>query len=198
MAAASRPTSTSAVEDDLRLVLVEVARGIRGQVDGADGAGVTLLLGGRVVYGCADDFASAVDAVQYRLMQGPCVDATTSGGVVRSTTIGQGEPRWVDFSDAAAALALRSVVSVPLRATGAVIGSLNLYGRQPHGFDGFDDPAARRAGERVEPAIRNARLVAVAAVNSAVLRSRPAAGLGGPRGSARRTQQVRGVRSRPR
>lgn len=168
--------------DEARLVLATAARAVRldtgdeagrrvaSDALGVDGVGITMLLLDGVVYGGSNTFTTQVDEAQYRLMEGPCVTATRTGEVVRSSAIGDGEQRWPGFTREAAALTLRSVVSAPLLHDGAVIGSLNLYGRAADGLTGLDGAAARRAAARVEPTVRNTRLLAIATSNSHVLR----------------------------
>lgn len=82
----------------------------------------------------SNGFTEALDEVQYRLNEGPCLSAVAVGHVVRSATIGSGERRWPDFTPRASALALRSVVSLPIRSGGELVGSVNLYSRTPSGF----------------------------------------------------------------
>lgn len=137
---------------------------------GSDGAGVTMLLKDGVVYGCANPFTAAIDEIQYRLVQGPCVTATTTHHVVRSTTIATTEQRWPRFVLEAAPRALRSVVSIPLVAGATAIGSLNLYSQGHDGLEDCDDEEARSLADRVMPTVRNLRLITIAANNARALR----------------------------
>ena len=130
---------------ELRLHLGELARRTHRMLGVPDGVGATLLVEGRAVYAGSNPFTDAVDEVQYRLGRGPCVTAVASRRVVRSRTIGAeergtrergaGERRWGSFTPQAGALGLRSVVSLPVRLEGTVVGSLNLYGHHAATFD---------------------------------------------------------------
>ncbi len=124
---------------------------------------------GRPVFGGSNGFTDAVDEVQYRLQQGPCVAAVATGRVVRSRTIGHGERRWRQFTADAAALGLRGVASLPVRVGHQVVGSLNLYGRDPASLDGASRAALARASATAGRAMTAAWLLCVAEANGRVL-----------------------------
>jgi len=92
--------------------------------------------------------ATDLDEVQYRLGDGPCVAAATTGrpSEVRDPA---GETRWPEFGRLAAERGCTGVVSVPLPVRELVTGGLNVYlgGGQP--ADG--DLAARFAAHAVVP-----------------------------------------------
>lgn len=166
------PTGPSAVAvAELRGQLHGLARRLHEDVrlDRSGGVGATLLVEGRPVFGGSNGFTEAVDEVQYRLEQGPCVAAVASGRVVRSRTIGSGERRWTSFTAAAAPLGLRSVASLPVRVADRVVGSLNLYGRHAASLDGASTPALRRASAAAGRGMTAAWLLAVAEANARIL-----------------------------
>jgi GAF domain-containing protein len=71
--------------------------------------------------------AASIDAIGYRLAEGPAVQASTDGQtviVLDSAT----EHRWPRWREEAAALGLRTAVCVPLGQNGTVTGSINVYG----------------------------------------------------------------------
>jgi GAF domain-containing protein len=88
---------------------------------------VTVVDGGRAVTVAASaQLARALDEVQYRLRQGPCLAAATSGR--RSELVDTGNPRdWPDFATSAAAEGCRSVLSFPLPGRDRVTAALNVY-----------------------------------------------------------------------
>ena len=138
-------------------------------LDGSGGVGATLLVEGRPVFGGSNGFTEAVDEVQYRLEQGPCLAAVASGRVVRSRTIGDGERRWALFTADAAPLGLRSVASLPVRVADRVVGSLNLYGQHAASLDGASTPVLRRASATAGRGMTAAWLLAVAEANARIL-----------------------------
>lgn len=153
----------------LRRHLDALARSAHALIVDADGVGTTMLVKDGSVFAGSNPFTDAVDQVQYGLGQGPCLAAVESRAVVRSRSIGAGEPRWTRFTPRAAALELRSVASVPVWADHEVVGSLNVYGRDATTLDGLDVAELRRHAERTGRAIQGARLVAAAAATAEVL-----------------------------
>jgi transcriptional regulator with GAF, ATPase, and Fis domain len=110
-------------------------------IEGAASVSVSLLDRRRTVTTAAasDDLARTGDALQYRLGEGPCLDAVWTAEVVHCPDL-TGETRWPSWGPAAAAdLALGSMLSVRLATPDRTLGSLNLYGRREDAFD----PAAR-------------------------------------------------------
>lgn len=69
--------------------------------------------------------ALALDEVQYRWGDGPCVRAATTDQVVVIKDVGA-DDRWPEFTSSAARAGVRSVMSVPLT-NDVVRGSLNIY-----------------------------------------------------------------------
>jgi hypothetical protein len=108
----------------------------RQAVAGADAAAVILLRDGVPVYQSSSGFARAVDRIQYRIGQGPCVDAAVHARTILSGALGAGESRWPQFVAATQGLELASALSLPLLVENEVIGSVNVYSRQ---LDAFDD-----------------------------------------------------------
>ena len=123
---------------DLEEPLLELADLASHTVPGNDGAGVTRLQDGSPVYRSSNGFARAVDRMQYRIGEGPCIDAVDQGCTVVSGTIGAGDQRWPKFTREAQSLEVRSVLSLSMTVADRVIGSVNVYSRRP---DAFDDEA---------------------------------------------------------
>jgi GAF domain-containing protein len=101
----------------------------------ADMAGVTMLIEGRPRTAVSTDpRALEVDAAQYEIGSGPCLDAFRLQQVFRidSTTT---EDRWEVFAKDAAAHGVFSTLSLPISARGEALGALNLYSFAYSAFD---------------------------------------------------------------
>jgi hypothetical protein len=96
----------------------------RRAVPGADAAAVILLRHGDPILESSSGFARAVDRIQYRTGQGPCVDAAGQACIVVSGALGNGETRWPEFVMATRELEVASALSLPLMAENEVIGSV--------------------------------------------------------------------------
>jgi GAF domain-containing protein len=112
-------------------------------IPGADGAGLTLLEVRRPdTMVASEDFVRAVDEVQYRIGEGPCLLAVEARKTQVCGSLG-GEQRWPRFGPRAGRLGVHSALSLPLMVDERVVGALNVYGRAR---DAFDEVSVR-AGE---------------------------------------------------
>lgn len=123
---------------DLETTLRHVAAFAVRAIEGADGAGLTLLESDHsdTIVATAD-FVRQVDTIQYSLGEGPCISAAAQGLTFRSGSLG-GESRWPHFGPRVARLGVHSVLSLPLITPDGVLGAMNVYA---HGKDVFDDRA---------------------------------------------------------
>jgi GAF domain-containing protein len=129
---------------DLRKTLISVAELAVHAVAGADGAGLTLLqLEHPDVLVATADFVTEVDAVQYRLGQGPSISAVAEGRTVQSPSLG-GDGRWLQFGSTVARLNVHSALSLPLITPDGLIGAMNIYARKKRAFT----PGAVACGQR--------------------------------------------------
>ena len=87
--------------------------------------------------GATSDLAVEADEAQYSLHEGPCVDAIEAADFFRSGDVGQDE-RWPSWGPRAAALGMRSLLSVQLLDQGKPIGALNMYSEQSGRFGDRD------------------------------------------------------------
>lgn len=100
------------------------------EVTGMTGAGLMLMDGdeprGPV---CATNQASAlVEALQFELGEGPCVDAYLQDRPVLEPDLAAPiTPRWLAFTGPAAEAGVRAIFGFPLRVGAIRIGALNLY-----------------------------------------------------------------------
>lgn len=143
------------------LTLEAVVRRATQVVPGCDLASITLRRrrGRAETVAATDERAEQLDAMQYSLDEGPCLDAAFLGGhvVVPSVRV---EDRWPAWSEAAIARGLGSVLAIRLRAREETLGALNLYSWTVGSFD--DDEAVDVAlifAAHATDAMRKARLV---------------------------------------
>ena len=143
----------------LEETLVVIAEFAVHAVPGADGAGLTMLEEGRARTMVATaDFVHQMDEIQYGHGQGPSLTALESARTQTSGSLG-GDARWPGFGCRAGRMGVHSVLALPLRLPGRVLGVLNVYS---HVKDAFG-VQAQRTGEAF------ARPAAVAAHNAQVL-----------------------------
>jgi GAF domain-containing protein len=102
------------------------------------------------------DRLKVIDAAQY-LDGGPCEMAALDGEEVDLGDI-LDEQRWQLFGAAVGAAGVRSSLSLPLRQSGSVYGSINFYGSTTDTFAGSQGQLARMFGAAVDDAVSNADL----------------------------------------
>jgi GAF domain-containing protein len=71
--------------------------------------------------------ARLMDLFQIQNDEGPCLDCYRSGEAVVGERLTDTDPRWPRFAGAAVAEGFGSVLALPLRLRGQVIGALNLF-----------------------------------------------------------------------
>jgi GAF domain-containing protein len=116
----------------------ELAEVARSTIDQAEGAGVSLIMGGeRTSVGYTDSYVLAADHLQYRLGEGPCLTAWATGQaqVIDDTTT---DERWKHWNAAAAEAGVRSCTTSPLIRGKETIGALKVYSRSPNAFSSAD------------------------------------------------------------
>ena len=88
------------------------------------------------------DLARELDAVQYGLGEGPCVDAIAQAGVVVAAHL-KIDQRWSNYVPEAVALGVKSQMGVRFHLeNGGTLGGLNLYSTVSEVVDGDDVAAA--------------------------------------------------------
>lgn len=112
-------------------------------IEGCDHACISLIDGRRITTPAASDpVAVAVDAIQYEVDDGPCLDAIRAQMVVHAEDLAQ-DTRWPLFAARAAAeTGVHSMLSFRLFAERDTMGALNLYSKRAGAFD----PEADRVG----------------------------------------------------
>ncbi|GAA4542365.1 GAF and ANTAR domain-containing protein [Pseudonocardia xishanensis] len=106
-------------------------------VDGCDHAAISLVVHNGVIRTVAatDDVPVRVDALQYEVREGPCLDSIRTHDVFMTGDLAV-ESRWPrSAARAAAETGVRSMLAVRLFLGGDTIGALNLYSRTADAFD---------------------------------------------------------------
>jgi GAF domain-containing protein len=103
---------------------------VRSAVDAigpCDWAGLTLRRHERMeTVASTDELVEDIDAAQYALREGPCVDAALHHEFYLADDLAS-DPRWPRWSEHARARGVASVLSVQLSTDQEVLGALNLY-----------------------------------------------------------------------
>ena len=109
-------------------------------VASSTGAGVSLLdeHGQRISTGATDPAVEAADALQYELGEGPCLSAWATATPQRIADTAY-ETRWPEWSAAAAAAGIRSVLNTPLLYQGRCLGAMKVYATTPEAFGDGDE-----------------------------------------------------------
>jgi GAF domain-containing protein len=141
-------------EGDLAEAFADIARRLHGEsspnkvhdrigraavhtVGGCDHAAISLVYRHRAIdtVGATDDVPNQVDAIQYEVGQGPCLNAIAEHEVFMIDDLATDE-RWPLFSRRAAEdTGVRSMLSFRLFLEEDVLGALNLYSRKVQAFD---------------------------------------------------------------
>jgi ANTAR domain-containing protein/GAF domain-containing protein len=87
-----------------------------------------------------DSLARDLDSRQYELREGPCYEAVSDIGVVRSQHVGT-DPRWPRYAPIAADAGINSQLALEVYRNHSSRGGLNLYARQPEAFSYRDNLA---------------------------------------------------------
>ncbi|HEX2905017.1 MAG TPA: GAF and ANTAR domain-containing protein [Jatrophihabitans sp.] len=114
-------------------------------VPGAQAAGLTIMRGEQFrTVAPSEEIVEQVDAIQYELRSGPCVDAILAETIFRTGDLGH-DQRWPNFGKRAVVeCGVHSMIGLRLflgdiDSTDETVASLNLYSREP---DAFDENAA--------------------------------------------------------
>jgi ANTAR domain/GAF domain len=160
--------------------LTDIARTTVRAIFGSDGAGVTLLEDNRdATIVASDPFVREIDKIQYGIGQGPCVTAVEDDVSVRSGSL-LSDKRWPQFASRIGNLGVgsaSSVMSLPLRVPGHLIGSLNVYAHAKEAFFGDSLRRGEDFAAAAAVAVRNMHILALtkrhAVELETALKSRP-------------------------
>jgi GAF domain-containing protein len=122
-------------EPDVQHVLDTMCRWLVATVEGCDHAVVTLVEDdGFDPRASSDDVGPAVDAIQFEVGEGPCVQAIREHMTLLAEDLTT-ETRWPNFSRRASeATGVRSMLAFRLFVSADTLGSLNLYSKRPRAF----------------------------------------------------------------
>jgi GAF domain-containing protein len=119
----------------LALTLQQIADAAK-QLFAADGAGLMLIdAEGQLRWASASDqTAQALEDGQERLAQGPCAVAFSQRlpAAIRDIRV---EPDWTEFTQVLVGEGVCAALSVPVELDGGVIGTLDIYAREPRDWD---------------------------------------------------------------
>lgn len=134
---------TLVADFDVVEIATRVAQHCLDVVD-ADSAGVLLLdVHGRLrLLAATSEETETVETFQVRQGDGPCIAAVQDEATVMAEDPQELLRRWPGFARVATAQGIESVLAVPLRLRGRVIGSLNVF---RHRVGQFEPDAVRRA-----------------------------------------------------
>ncbi|MDF3313409.1 GAF and ANTAR domain-containing protein [Rhodococcus sp. T2V] len=113
-----------------------ITKAARDVVPGAEDAGITLVARGRGFQSRAatSELPKAIDELQHRLGDGPCVQAIWNHETVLVADMTT-EGRWPRFAPEAARIGARSMLAFQLYTTEHTMGALNLHSSHPGAFD---------------------------------------------------------------
>ncbi len=126
---------TGVPDEELPQAVVDVALEM---IPAARWSSLTMLRHGRFTSLCASDhLARRIDAVQYQIGSGPCVDSILHGTTHMVGDLTK-DPRWPGFTDRVTPEGVRSVYAHRLRMAGdsQTMAALNVYSDR---IDAFDD-----------------------------------------------------------
>lgn len=124
-------------EDSPEKVQDRISRAAVDTVDGCDHAAISLVhrRGAVDTVAATDDVPTRVDALQYEVGQGPCLNAIAEHEVFLVDDLAA-DDRWPAFSHRAAEeTGVRSMLSFRLFVRDDTFGALNLYSRKVRAFD---------------------------------------------------------------
>lgn len=140
--------------EQLSEYLERVVHSVRRYVDGCDEVGITILTNDRphtAAYSTVHTLE--IDAVQYALDEGPCLDAARTREEQSVSDLCTDDGRWPAFAQAVREDGMRSLYAVPLTSGGECVGAINLYAWERNAFDGLDAALVRVAASRCADAV---------------------------------------------
>ena len=147
-------------EPSEELTFDAVVKGATEMVPGCVHAGITLRRrrARAETVASTDALVDRLDAVQYALGQGPCLDAAFEHDDVVVDDVAT-DRRWPRWADEARSAGIGSVMAIRLATAEETIGALNLYAEQAHNFSGDATDIAQIFGAHATEAMSKARLV---------------------------------------
>jgi GAF domain-containing protein len=126
-------------------------------VEGCHMAGITLLdRSGPTTAVATTSIAATVDAIQYTVNAGPCLDAYRRQ-VFNRVDDTETEERWPEFCRGALQAGVRSILSYPLIISGDGLGAMNVYGDSASSFTARSERAGAAFATHAAVTLANAR-----------------------------------------
>jgi GAF domain-containing protein len=127
-------------------------------ISGCDVASVSLVKGGTIsTLGSSDEVAQELDAFQYEVGQGPCLDAVGKDAMWFQIDSMSDDNVWPAFSKRAVGKGYESLLAFTLRVDDGTLGALNLYARLPRSFTEQDREAGAIYAAHAAIALANAQ-----------------------------------------
>jgi hypothetical protein len=147
-------TATLDTADDFTILLHQMCAQVVHAVPGVDEATVTLLTDDQPsTVASTSDVVTELDHDQYTVGDGPCLEAASSGKLVR-VSVADAAGKWPDFARDAAAAGFGSFLSAPLVVTEGYGGGVNCYSRAHGGFAELDEKLLDLYTSAVTPTLR--------------------------------------------
>jgi GAF domain-containing protein len=158
---ASVPGISASLETTLEKVvesaLQQIVELVCAALDSCSMAGVTLLdPSGPHTVAATNEATERVDAFQYKVESGPCLDAYRNQVMYRVDSTEKDE-RWPEFFELARSEGVRSVLSYPLVVHNDGIGALNLYSERERAFDEEDERVGHAFAKHATITLTHAR-----------------------------------------
>jgi PAS domain S-box-containing protein len=158
--AAAEVTGRLLDEESYEGVLAAIAAAAARFLPGVTGAGVSVFEQGRPrETGSSTPLVAHLDEAQFRLEEGPAIDALSSGEAQVGEEL-SADGRWGRWVQAVATQGVVGTAGLPLIARGATVGVLTLYADKPGVLDAAALAAAQRFCRTVAVTAANALLVA--------------------------------------
>jgi len=141
--------------------LSSVARHAAGAVEHALSCGISVARTRslRTLGATSDDFARAMDEIQYDVDDGPCLTSLRTGETVRVDDIAA-DTRWPAFSRRGREAGAGASMSVPMMIGAESLGALNMYSGTAHALTGADRARAQQFADQAVGAVALARILA--------------------------------------
>jgi GAF domain-containing protein len=145
-------------ERTLKADLERLARLTSRLIRSSSAVSVVMLVDGRpTTTAVSDHVAIELDLVQHEEAEGPCI-AALAGNPVRVGFLHSDE-RFPHFAVGAADQRINSVLSIPIRYEGEIIGTMNIYSRAENAFDDEDTRMAEIVATAAASAIAKTELL---------------------------------------
>lgn len=160
MTVTPQPSLLSLLDGSSKDTLSWITCAARDTIPGVDFASISVAHsdGQLETLGATDPLATKADALQYELVEGPCVDAALRTTSSPSDDVGA-DGRWPRYARRADELGIKAQAAFALRSGNRTIGSLNLYSTSPIRLDDVALDLAQRFADRAAAAMELTRTV---------------------------------------